>query len=115
MDIKVIVNGTEFIAELFDNRTSEEFRKLLPLRFEMEELNGNEKCRYLSKKLPADSESVGNIEAGDIMLFGTSCLVLFYRSFSTTYSYTRIGRIRNTEGLEKAAGKWDAEISFMEI
>ena len=112
MEIKVTVNGIEFIADLLNNKTAEEFTKMLPLSFEMEELNGNEKCRYLSKKLPAESETVGRIEEGDRMLFGASCLVLFYKSFDTTYSYTRIGKIRNTEGLEKAAGKWDAAVSF---
>ena len=113
--MKVIINGKEFTAELSETKAATEFSELFPLTFEMEELNGNEKCRYLSKKLPADSENVESIEAGDIMLFGSSCLVLFYKSFNTTYSYTRIGKIRDAEGLEKAAGKWDAEIAFMEI
>ncbi len=112
MNIKVTVNGKEFAAEIYDSKAGKAFCAMLPLSFEMEELNGNEKCRYLSKKLPASPEAVGRIECGDIMLFGPSCLVVFYDSFDTTYSYTRIGRILNPEGLKKAAGKWDAEISF---
>ena len=48
------------------------------------------------------------------MLFGKSCLVIFYKSFETPYSYTRIGKILNPDGLEKAAGSWDAEVSFRE-
>ncbi len=115
MNIKVIVNGKEFTAELLENDTAKAFISMLPLKFEMEELNGNEKCRYLSKKLPVNSEKVENIEEGDIMLFGASCLVVFYKSFSTSNSYTRIGRITETEGLAAAAGKWDAEISFEAI
>ena len=41
------------------------------------------------------------IEAGDIMLFGNNCLVVFYKSFNSSYSYTKIGHIENLEELEK--------------
>lgn len=112
--MKVIINGKEFTAELSETKAAAEFSELLPLTFEMEELNGNEKCRYLSKKLTEESKKVGKIEKGDIMLFGKSCLVIFYKSFETPYSYTRIGKILNPDGLEKAAGSWDAEVSFKE-
>ena len=112
--MKVIINGKEFTAELSETKAATEFSELLPLTFEMDELNGNEKCRYLSKKLTEESKKVGKIEKGDIMLFGKSCLVIFYKSFETPYSYTRIGKILNPDGLEKAAGSWDAEVSFRE-
>ena len=108
----ITVNGKEFMAELANTKAAEEFSAMLPLRFEMEEINGNEKCRYLSKKLTPESSCPGRIEKGDIMLFGQSCLIVFYASFNTTSSYTSIGRITNPEGLEKAAGRWDADISF---
>lgn len=29
------------------------------------------------------------------MLFGSDCLVVFYQSFDTSYSYTKIGHIDN--------------------
>lgn len=115
MKIIATINGKEYTATLADTKAAEEFKEMLPLTFEMEEQNGNEKCRYLSKKLTQTSENVKEIEAGDIMLFGPSCLVIFYKSFSTTYSYTRIGKIDNPENIDKAAGKWDAEVSFREI
>lgn len=112
MKIKVTVNGKAYIATLSETKAAAAFYEMLPQKFEMEELNGNEKCRYLSRKLPAESENVGEINKGDIMLFGPSCLVVFYKSFSTSYSYTRIGKIDDPEDLDKAAGRWDAEISF---
>ena len=34
------------------------------------------------------------------MLFGNNCLVIFYESFDTTYSYTKIGHIDNLDNLE---------------
>ena len=113
MDIKAIVNGREFKASIDDSEAGRAFMELLPLRFEMEEMNGNEKCRYLSRKLPTAPEAVGSIESGDIMLFGASCLVLFYDSFATSYSYTRIGRIDDPEGLKAAAGRFDADVAFI--
>ncbi len=112
--MKVIINRKEFEAELAATKAAEEFKALLPLTFEMEDMNGNEKCRYLSKKLTEDSKAAGRVEKGDIMLYGRSCIVIFYKSFDTTYSYTRIGRIINPEELEKAAGRWDAEVTFRE-
>ena len=41
------------------------------------------------------------INAGDIMLYGNNCLVVFYKSFDTTYSYTKIGHIDNLPNLDK--------------
>lgn len=112
MDIIVTINGKAFPAEIHDTAAGRAFMDMLPLSFEMEELNGNEKCRYMSKKLPVAAEAVGNIEVGDIMLFGASCLVIFYRSFSTSYSYTRLGRIIDAAGLAEAAGSWDASVTI---
>ena len=33
------------------------------------------------------------------MLFGNNCLVIFYESFDTSYSYTKIGHIDNLDNL----------------
>lgn len=42
----------------------------------MSELNGNEKYNYLSHSLPSNEEQIGITESGDIMLYGSSCIVL---------------------------------------
>ena len=112
MDIVVTINGKPYDAEILDSETGRAFMALLPLSFEMEDENGTGKCRYLSKKLPVKSEAVGSIAAGDIMLFGASCLVVFYDSSDTDCSYTRIGRIKNPDDLKRIAGRRDADISF---
>ncbi len=112
MSVNIEINGKSFKAELFDNETSRALLQKLPLTVNMTELNGNEKYYYLDSPLPADSQSVGKINAGDIMLFGSDCLVVFYESFTTSYSYTKIGRITDPSGLADAVGFDDVTVTF---
>lgn len=78
----------------------------------MNELNGNEKYFYLDESLPVNTYSPNTIEKGDIMLFGSSCLVIFYENFNTSYSYTRIGKINNANNLDIILGNNDATVTF---
>ncbi|MHA6313750.1 cyclophilin-like fold protein [Pantoea sp. S-LA4] len=94
-----------------DNAASRALMKQLPLSVEMHELNGNEKFTDLTFSLPVGPVVTGEINAGDVMLYGTHTLVLFYRSFQTSYRYTRIGRIAHPETLEQHAGMKAAKIS----
>ena len=106
------INNQSFSIDLEDNETVQKFIELLPLTMDMQELNGNEKYYYMETSLPTNSENVGYIEAGDIMLFGDNCLVLFYKSFSTPYSYTRIGRMENVENLETLVGQQNITVTI---
>ena len=106
-----IADGT-FSAVLDESDTARAFAALLPMELHMTELNGNEKYHYLMNGLPSAPERVGHIEAGDIMLFGDDCVVVFYRSFDTPYSYTRIGRITSPEALAERMGTGDVDVAF---
>lgn len=107
-NIKISINNKEYTAKLEDNETAQAFAKLLPQEFNMSELNGNEKYIYMDTSLPANSYKPKYIKAGDIMLYGNNCLVIFYESFETSYSYTKIGHIDNLLNL----GNGDITISF---
>ena len=112
MQINVIVGTKTFTATLADSETGRAFAQLLPLTLPMTELNGNEKYHYLDSSLPTDSYQPGTIQAGDLMLYGNNCVVLFYETFSSSYSYTRIGSIDNPAGLASALGSGNVSVRF---
>lgn len=110
--VKIKVGNKSFNGVFYDNDTANELLKSMPMKLKMSELNGNEKYRYLSKDFPTNEKRVKRIKAGDIMLYGSDCLVVFYKSFNTSYKYTKVGRITNPKGLKKAAGKKSVKVSF---
>ena len=69
-------------------------------------------CLDLDFSLPAAATRPSGILAGDLMLYGGSCLVLFYESFSTSYEYTPLGFLEDPAGLGEALGSGSAEVSF---
>lgn len=110
--INIIIGSKTFTATLADSETGEAFAALLPLSVTMNELNGNEKYHYLSSSLPTAAYQPGTIHAGDLMLYGNNCVVLFYETFNTSYSYTRLGAIDDPSGLASALGSSDVSVRF---
>ena len=98
------IGNYSFEIDLENNATAQALVELLPLDINMSELNGNEKYYYLDSNLPTNAQKVGQINAGDVMLYGRNCLVIFYKSFSSGYSYTKIGHIKDTSNLQNAVG-----------
>ena len=97
--MKAIINEKEYTIKLEDNETTKSLINHLPLNLNMSELNGNEKYVYLDFNLPTNSKNPKRINTGDVMLYGDNCLVIFYKSFDTSYSYTKIGHIDNLPDL----------------
>ena len=98
--VYINTNNKKLGIDLENNSTTSALIKLLPLELSMNDLNDNEKYVYLNESLPTNTYSPKHIEAGDVMLFGDNCLVIFYESFDTSYSYSKIGHINNLPSLD---------------
>ena len=106
------VGEHRFALSLTDNAAARAFAAQLPLTLDMEELNGSEKHAQLPQALPANVSRPGTIHTGDLMLYGTSTLVVFYETFTSAYSYTRLGRVDDPAGLAHALGKGGIRVVF---
>lgn len=110
--MKITIGVAVFTATLNNNATATAFKARLPLTIRMTELNGNEKYYDFSGPLPTDASVGGDIKVGDLMLYGNNVLVLFYKNFHTSFSYTRLGKIDNTAGLVAALGTGSVTVQF---
>ena len=110
--IKIKVNSQTFTATLLDNKSVKAFKEMLPLTMKMTELNGNEKYFDLPNSLPTNSYNPQTIKNGDLMLYGSKTFVLFYKTFSTPYSYTKLGSLDDVTGLTTALGSGNVTVTF---
>lgn len=115
MNMKLLIRGKGFNVELEDQDSAHQLIDRLPIQLTLHDLHQNEKYVYLDESLPSSPKAVGYIQAGDVMLFGSDCLVIFYESFSTSYTYTRIGTITDITGLKEILGIGSVVISFQDM
>ena len=101
-----------FTATFAEYPTATAFKAMLPLTLNLADLNENEKVVRLPDKLPTNDSNPGRIQAGDLMIWSSQSLVLFYKSFPTSYSYTRVGLINDIAGLSAAVGSGNVTITF---
>jgi hypothetical protein len=106
------VGERRYAFSLADTEAARAFAALLPLTIEMPDLNDNEKHAELPKALPTSASRPGTIRNGDVMLYGSRTLVVFYKTFDSAYAYTRLGRVDDPAGLAQALGPGTASITF---
>ena len=106
------VGERRFAITLIDNAAARAFAARLPLTLDMSELNGNEKHVDLPEALPTNASRPGTIRNGDLMLYGTNTLVVFYATFNSSYSYTRLGRVDDYADLPQALGRRGVRVVF---
>jgi hypothetical protein len=113
--VGMTVGERRFAITLADNAAARAFAAQLPLTLEMSELNGNEKHAELPKPLPANASRPGTIHNGDLMLYGADTLVVFYLTFQSSYSYTRLGRVDDPSELPRALGPRGVRVVFSRL
>lgn len=110
--IKITVGSKTFTATLENNASAKELVERMPFTVNMQELNGNEKYYQFPDSFPSDPSSFDTIKTGDLMLYQSDYLVVFYEDHTTTYDYTRLGVIDNADGLAEALGSGSAQVTF---
>lgn len=110
--IKITVGSKTFMATLENNASAKELVERMPFTVNMQELNGNEKYYQFPDSFPSEPHSFDTIKTGDLMLYQSDYLVVFYEDHTTTYDYTRLGVIDNADGLAEALGSGSAQVTF---
>ena len=110
--MQLTINHRSFTADLADTAAAQELRRLLPLTLTLQDHLGNEKHAPLPHSLPRNDHRPGRIEAGDVMLWQDQTIVVFYESFDSPYSYTRLGKVREAASLKAAMGIGAVSIRF---
>ena len=106
------VGTRRFAITLADTEAAREFAAMLPLSIDMPDLNNNEKHAALPQSLPTNAIRPGTIRNGDLMLYGPRTLVVFYKTFDSSYAYTRLGRVDDAAGLHQTLGSGSVRIEF---
>ena len=112
MKINVDVGGESFTATLENNAATAALVDMLEsgsLVIEMSDYAGFEKVGSLGMRLPSSNRQL-TTNSGDIVLYNSSQIVIFYGSNS--WSYTLLGRIDDLTGWAEALGSGDVTVTF---
>ena len=110
--VKLKIGSKTFGATLLNNATVTALNAMLPLTLTMKELNGNEKFAPLPADLTVQATNPGTIQSGELMLYGSNTLVLFYAPLATSYRYTKLGSLNDPSGLAAAVGTGNVTVTL---
>lgn len=107
--LNITVNGYSFSATMEDNTASRALLDMLPLTISMSDYSGFEKVGSLGTSLPT-SNAQTTTQAGDVVLYNGSQIVIFYGSNS--WSYTPLAHVDDLTGWAVALGSGDVTVTF---
>ncbi len=110
----IITQDTAFAATFAEGDSADAFRELLregDLTVDMRDYGSFEKVGSLGTTLPSADEQISTV-TGDIMLYQSDQIVLFYGS--NRWSYSRLGKVEDVtaEALRSALGSGDVAVTF---
>lgn len=112
LNMKVQIGDSVFTATLEKNEAVNALVEMMeeaPVVIEMSDYSGFEKVGSLGTSLSTDNRQT-TTQAGDIVLYNSNQIVIFYGSNS--WSYTRLGHIDDLTGWEEALGSGDVTVTF---
>lgn len=115
--VRLVFDGGEAFAELYDNPTSRDFASMLPVRLAFKEYNGTEKIADPPRKLTIENAPNGFApSAGELALFAPwGNLAVFYREFRYSEGLVPIGRfISGLEAFSHMEGVFTVRIETVE-
>lgn len=110
--MRVQIGAYTFTAALEDNAATEALTAMLeegPVTVNMRDYAGFEKVGSLGNSLPSIDRQT-TTQAGDIVLYQSNQIVMFYGSNS--WSYTKLARVEDLTGWEEALGSGNAAVTF---
>ena len=109
MKMNVQIGDQTFTATLAGTKAAQEFAQMLPMTITLNDYSGFEKVGSLGRSLTT-SNSQTTTAAGDIVLYNSNNIVMFYGSNS--WSYTRLGKIDDLTGWADALGHGSVSAIF---
>jgi hypothetical protein len=112
--LKMMIGDTEVYVDWENNESAEALKDLCaeePLVIQMSMYGGFEQVGSIGTRLPSDDEQTST-SAGDIVLYSSNQIVVFYGSNS--WAYTRLGHITDQDaaGMTDLLGNGDVTITI---
>lgn len=110
--LKITVGEYTFLADWEDNSSADAFAALLekgPVTISMADYGGFEKVGALGTTLPRNDRRI-TTQPGDVILYGGNQITIYYAP--NTWSFTRLAKIRNPEGLQEKLGVGSVTVTF---
>ncbi|OWV01081.1 hypothetical protein B7994_04730 [Fibrobacter sp. UWR2] len=113
MQVQIEIGNDKYNAFFENSGIAQAVAALFPKSVKMEEYAANnEYYARLDSKISSKASEVDKIFAGDIMLYNSISLVIFYADAEHTSGYVKLGHIENPTGLKKSLGAAGGKLRF---